>query len=63
MVANVDWFFISHRLCIAQEAKKKGWEVFVEKNHQAVKGPIKNRGKIQSRYLRFFLTGNSVLSR
>jgi glycosyltransferase involved in cell wall biosynthesis len=29
MVANVDWFFISHRLCIAHEASKLGWKVFV----------------------------------
>lgn len=29
MVANVDWFFISHRLCIAQEAVKQGWTVYV----------------------------------
>jgi len=29
MVANVDWFFISHRLCIAQQASKEGWKVFV----------------------------------
>lgn len=29
MVANVDWFFISHRLCIAQEASKNGWKVYV----------------------------------
>ena len=29
MVSNVDWFFISHRLCIAQEAIKQGWEVYV----------------------------------
>lgn len=29
MVANVDWFFISHRLCIAQQAVKEGWRVFV----------------------------------
>lgn len=28
-VANVDWFFISHRLVIAEEAKKKGFEVIV----------------------------------
>ena len=27
-VANVDWFFISHRLVIAEEAKKNGFEVF-----------------------------------
>lgn len=29
MVANVDWFFISHRLCIAQEARNQGWDVYV----------------------------------
>lgn len=29
MVANVDWFFISHRLCIAQEASRQGWDVYV----------------------------------
>lgn len=29
MVANVDWFFISHRLCIAQEAVRQGWSVYV----------------------------------
>ena len=28
-VANVDWFFISHRLILAKEAKKNGFEVFV----------------------------------
>lgn len=29
MVTNVDWFFISHRICIAIEAKKQGWNVIV----------------------------------
>lgn len=28
-MANVDWFVISHRLCIAREASKQGWDVFV----------------------------------
>ena len=28
-VVNVDWFFISHRLVIAEEAVKNGFEVFV----------------------------------
>lgn len=28
-VTNVDWFFISHRLVIAKEAKKRGFEVIV----------------------------------
>lgn len=29
IVVNVDWFFISHRLCIAEQAIKDGWEVYV----------------------------------
>ena len=28
-IVNVDWFFISHRLPLALEAIKKGWEVFL----------------------------------
>ena len=28
-VVNVDWFFISHRLCIAEQAIQNGWEVIV----------------------------------
>lgn len=28
-VVNVDWFFISHRLPLAIEARKRGWEVYV----------------------------------
>jgi hypothetical protein len=29
MVANVDWFFYFPWVCIAQEAVKQGWEVYV----------------------------------
>lgn len=29
MITNVDWFFISHRLVIAQEAVRQGWKVHV----------------------------------
>ena len=29
MVVNVDWFLISHRLCIAKGALKEGWRVIV----------------------------------
>lgn len=29
IVVNVDWFFISHRLCIAEKAVELGWEVLV----------------------------------
>ncbi len=28
IVVNVDWFFISHRLSIAEEALKNGWDVY-----------------------------------
>ena len=44
MVANVDWFFISHRLCIAQEAKKNGWEVFVAAENTGRANEIINEG-------------------
>ena len=44
MVANVDWFFISHRLCIAKEAKKKGWEVFVAAENTGRANEIINEG-------------------
>lgn len=43
-VTNVDWFFISHRLCIAQEAKKKGWEVFVAAENTGRANEIINKG-------------------
>ncbi len=29
IVVNVDWFFISHRLAIAQKAKSQGFDVFI----------------------------------
>ena len=29
ITANVDWFLISHRLCIAAEAAQQGWDVYV----------------------------------
>ncbi|MDP8079230.1 glycosyltransferase family 4 protein [Phocoenobacter skyensis] len=29
IVVNVDWFFISHRLCIVEEAVKQDWDVYV----------------------------------
>ena len=28
-IVNVDWFFVSHRLAIAQEAKRQGYEVHI----------------------------------
>jgi glycosyltransferase involved in cell wall biosynthesis len=44
MVANVDWFFISHRLCIAQEATRQGWEVFVAAENTGRSKEISNEG-------------------
>ena len=29
LTVNVDWFLISHRLCIAEQAVKEGWDVYV----------------------------------
>ena len=29
IVVNVDWFFISHRLCVAEKALSEGWDVYV----------------------------------
>jgi glycosyltransferase involved in cell wall biosynthesis len=28
-ITNVDWFFISHRLALAEEARKKGYDVYI----------------------------------
>ena len=44
MVANVDWFFISHRLCIAQEAVKQGWEVIVAAENTGRATEIESEG-------------------
>ena len=44
MVANVDWFFISHRLCIAEEAVKQGWTVYVAAEDTGRSNEIKAHG-------------------
>lgn len=44
MVANVDWFFISHRLCIAQEAVKQGWKVIVAAENTGRASEIESEG-------------------
>lgn len=44
MVTNVDWFFISHRLCIAQEASKQGWKVIVACEDTGRSSEIKSKG-------------------
>lgn len=43
-VANVDWFFISHRLIIAEEALKSGFEVFVACEDTGRSNEISNKG-------------------
>lgn len=44
MVANVDWFFISHRFCIAQEALKRGWMVTVAAENTGRANEIESEG-------------------
>lgn len=43
-VTNVDWFFISHRLIIAEEAKKRGFEVFVAAEDTGRSQEIRDKG-------------------
>ena len=44
MVANIDWFFISHRLCIAEEALNQGWKVYVACQDSGRSNEITERG-------------------
>lgn len=44
IVVNVDWFFISHRLCIAEKAIKNGWEVYVAGEDSGRSSEIENFG-------------------
>lgn len=41
-VVNVDWFFISHRLPLVIEAKKRGYEVFVLAGDTGVGASLKS---------------------
>lgn len=43
-VANVDWFFISHRLPLAQEAIKNNWEVYLLAGDTGVGSEVKKYG-------------------
>ncbi|WP_439506866.1 glycosyltransferase family 4 protein [Sediminibacterium sp.] len=43
-VVNVDWFFISHRLVIAEEARKNGFEVIVAAEDTGRSQEIINKG-------------------
>jgi glycosyltransferase involved in cell wall biosynthesis len=44
IVVNVDWFFISHRLCIAKQALKEGWRVVVATRDTGKSQEIKQEG-------------------
>tara|TARA_R100000306_G_C4367329_1_gene138282 strand:- start:260 stop:1369 length:1110 start_codon:yes stop_codon:yes gene_type:complete len=61
MVANVDWFFISHRLCIAEEAQKHGWTVIVACEDTGRKEEIEKVG-IQFVDFRFSRSGTNPFS-
>ena len=45
-VTNVDWFFISHRLVIAEEAQKRGFEVIVAAEDTGRSQEIRDKGII-----------------
>lgn len=61
MVANVDWFFISHRLCIAEEALDNGWEVYVACHDSGRSIEIKEKG-IKFINISFSRSGTNLLS-
>lgn len=59
-VTNVDWFFISHRLIIAEEAQKNGFEVIVAAEDTGRSQEIVNKG-IQFINLPFSRSGTNPL--
>lgn len=61
MVANVDWFFISHRLCIAKEAVQHGWNVIVAAEDTGRKDEITAHG-IQFVDFKFSRSGTNPVS-
>ncbi len=61
MVANVDWFFISHRLCIAQEAVKHGWKVTVAAEDTGRASEIESSEGIQFIDFKFSRSGINLI--
>ena len=59
-VANVDWFFISHRLVIAEEAKKNGFDVIVAAKDTGRSQEIIDKG-IQFINLSFSRSGTNLI--
>jgi glycosyltransferase involved in cell wall biosynthesis len=57
-VTNVDWFFISHRLVIAEEAQKRGFEVIVAAEDTGRSQEIRDKG-IQFINLSFSRSGTN----
>ena len=43
IVVNVDWFFISHRIKIAEKAIKEGWDVYVAAKDTGRSNEIRNK--------------------
>ena len=60
MVANVDWFFISHRLCIAEDALKEGWDVYVACHDSGRSNEIIEKG-INFINISFSRSGTNIL--
>lgn len=60
-VANVDWFFISHRLCIAEKAKKIGYDVYVACDDSGRADEIKSKG-IKFIDFKFSRSGTNLMS-
>ena len=59
-VVNVDWFFISHRLAIAEEAKNNGFEVIVAAEDTGRSQEIIDKG-IQFINLHFSRSGTNPI--
>jgi glycosyltransferase involved in cell wall biosynthesis len=59
-VVNVDWFFISHRLAIAEEAKRNGFEVIVAAENTGRSQEIIDKG-IQFLNLPFSRSGTNPI--
>jgi len=60
IVTNVDWFFISHRLPIAEEAIKQGFEVTVAAEDTGRRHEIEKKG-IKFENLSFSRSGTNVI--
>lgn len=60
LVANVDWFVISHRLGIVQEAAKQGWKVYVAAEDTG-RGSEINQNGVEFIDFRFSRSGTNPL--